>query len=59
MPMLAVHHGSTASQGKRKDFEEQQEGYAAYFHSSQLQHVQVPSISEQYQATYRSIYTEF
>lgn len=55
LPMLAVHHGSTVSQGKHRDFE----GYAAYFHSFQLQCIQVPSTSEQYQATYRSIYTEF
>lgn len=34
-------------QGKHRGFEEQQEGYAAYFHSFQLRHIQVPSTSEQ------------
>lgn len=49
LPMLAIHHGSTVSKGKHRGFEEQQEGYATYFHSFQLHHIQVLSISEQLQ----------
>lgn len=39
-------------QGKYRGFEEQQEGYAAYFHSFQLQHIHISSTSEQYLQKY-------
>lgn len=59
MPMLAIHHGSIVSQGKDRGFENQRQGYAAYFHSFEPQSSEVPSTSEQYQAACKNVYAEF
>lgn len=59
LPMLAIHHGPIVSQGKDEGFEDQQEGYAAYFHSFEPQSSEVPSTSEQYQAADKNVYAEF